>query len=113
MLVNAEASYYSRVGSPRRKRKSFDAEGEVHEYTFSAYRRRPFLSDDEFKRIFLKNLDRARKKHGFLVWAYVLMPEHVHLLIPAREARTRDILSSVKQPFTKRIVAKLKKEDPN
>jgi len=96
----------------RRKRISYDAEGEVHEYTFSTYRRQPFLLDNEFRRIFPKNLDRARRKHGFLVWAYVLMPEHIHLLIPARTALTADILSSIKQPFTKRIVAKLKKENP-
>jgi putative transposase len=96
----------------RTKRISYDAEGEIHEYTFSTYRRQPFLTDDEFKRMFLQNLDRARKKHGFLVWAYVLMPEHVHLLIPAQSALTKDILSSIKQPFAKRIVAKLKNENP-
>lgn len=96
----------------KRKRISFDQEGEVHEYTFSTYRKSPFLLDDEFRRTFLENLDRARKKHGFLVWAYVLMPDHVHLLISARTALTKDILSSIKQPFTKRIVAKLKKENP-
>lgn len=101
------------MGEKPRKRVSFDAEGEIHEYTFSTYRRRPFLQDEKFKRIFLTNLDRARKKHGFLVSAYVLMPEHVHLLVPARKALTKDILSSIKQPFAKRIVAKLKKENPD
>jgi hypothetical protein len=55
------------MDGPRRKRASFDAVGEVHEYTFSTYRRRPFLEEDAFKRIFLTNLDRARNKHGFLV----------------------------------------------
>lgn len=91
------------VDQSRRKRKSFDAEGEVHEYTFSTYRRQPFLTNHDFNRIFLENLSRARMEHGFLVWAYVLMPDHVHLLIPARKALTRDILSSIKQPVTKRI----------
>lgn len=100
------------MNGKRRKRISYDAEGEVHEYTFSTYRRQPFRVDDEFKRTFLQNLDRARKKRGFLVWAYVIMPEHVHVLIPAQMALTADILSSVKQPFAKRIVAKLKKENP-
>ena len=97
----------------RRKRRSFDAEGEVHEYTFSTYQRQPFLTNHDFNRIFLQNLSRARKEHGYLVWAYVLMPDHVHLLIPARKALTRDILGSIKQPVTKRIVAKMKREDPS
>ena len=96
----------------RAKRVSYDADGEVHEYTFTTYRRQPFLLDDWTRRIFLKKLCQARKKHGFLVWAYVLMPDHVHLLIPARSALTRHILQSIKQPVAQAVVAKLKKEDP-
>jgi len=99
------------VDGNRPKRISFDAEGEVHQFTFSTYRRQPFLTDGTFNKIFLKKLDAARKKHGFLVWAYVLMPEHVHLLIPARKAHAKDILKSVKQPTTQAIVAHLKKND--
>ncbi len=93
------------------KRKSFDIEGHVHEFTFSTYRRQPFLNDDRFMRIFLKNLEKARKKHGFLVWAYVLMPEHVHLLIVPQSSLVRDILKAIKQPVTQRIVSILKKGD--
>jgi putative transposase len=96
----------------RAKRISFDQEGEVHEYTFSTYRRQPFLDDEEYCRIFLRKLGQARRKHGFLVWAYVLMPEHVHLLINAQRATTSAILKSVKQSTSQTIVASLKREDP-
>jgi putative transposase len=71
------------------------------------------LSDEKFCRIFLHKLGQARKKHGFLVWAYVVMPEHVHLLLPARRATTSAILKSVKQSTAQTIVARLKKEDPD
>ena len=100
------------VREKRAKRVSYDADGEVHEYTFTTYRRQPFLLDDWTRRIFLEKLGQARKKHEFLVWAYVLMPEHVHLLIPARSASTRHILQSIKQPVAQAVVAKLKKEVP-
>ena len=99
------------MGNRPPKRKSFDGEGHIHEFTFSTYRRQPFFMDDVYKRFFLKNLEKARKKHGFLVWAYVLMPEHAHLLIPPQGCLVRDMLKAIKQPVTQRIVAKLKKED--
>jgi len=96
----------------RRKRRSFDQDGEVHEYTFSTYRSQPFLLRDDFRRIFLDKLGQARQKHGFLVWAYVVMPEHVHFLIPARKAKTATILKAVKQATAQTIIAYLKREEP-
>ena len=96
-----------------KKRISYDAEAGVHAFTFSCYRRRPFLTDARIRELFLESLEKARKKHGFLVWAYVLMPEHVHLVIPIREAKVRAILKSIKQPTTQRSIRYLKKEDPD
>ena len=51
-------------------------------------------------------LDRSRSKHNFHLWAYVIMPEHVHLLIwpTGQEYDISDILSSIKQSVAKRAV---------
>ena len=45
-------------------------------------------------------IDEARRRHEMSVWAYVIMPEHVHLLaMPRREAYSmQKFLSSLKRP---------------
>jgi putative transposase len=96
---------------PRKKRKSYDIEGHAHGLTFSCYRRRRFFDDDEIKRRFLEALEKARKKHGFLVWAYVIMPEHIHLLVFPRDCLVRDMLKSIKGPMARSIIAQLKRTD--
>ncbi len=53
----------------------------LHFITCSCYRRQPLLEDDRIKRLFLSVFDETRKKYGFYVVGYVLMPEHFHLLI--------------------------------
>ncbi len=58
------------IGKLKNMRRSRYAEpGEAHELTFSCYRRLPLFNDDALKRIFLKSLCIARRKHGFAVWA--------------------------------------------
>lgn len=101
------------VEAHRKRRKSFDGEGHVHALTFSCYRRRPFLSDAQIREYFLESLENARRKHGFLIWAYVVMPEHVHLVVPPRGVKVAAILKSIKQPTTQKSVRYLKRDDPD
>ena len=48
----------------------------------------------------------TRRKHAFDVWAYVIMPEHVHLLIfPSEEVYSiADILLDIKRPVARRAL---------
>jgi putative transposase len=48
--------------------------------TFSCDRRRPFLLQEDACHAFLDALSKAQRKHGLAIHAWVLMPEHVHLL---------------------------------
>jgi len=41
----------------------------------------PILAVPHNAQIILSNLDFYRKKHGFLLHAYVVMPDHIHLLL--------------------------------
>ncbi len=41
----------------------------------------PYLHHDQARIVFLDTLERLRKRHQFYVFGYVLMPEHVHLLL--------------------------------
>ena len=46
----------------------------------------------------------AKQRHAFDLWAYVIMPEHVHLLVWPKEAVSiSDLLSAVKQSVAKRV----------
>ena len=60
---------------------------DLHFLTFSCYRRRPLFRNQAHCDLFLKVLDRVRRRYRFVVLGYVVMPEHVHLLVsePQRE----------------------------
>ena len=53
----------------------------LHFVTLSCYRRAPRLDTPEARRLFEQTLERVRQWYGFYVTGYVVMPEHVHLLI--------------------------------
>ena len=56
-------------------------QGDLHFLTFSCYRRRPLLGTARARDRFVRILDVVRRRHGFALIGYVVMPEHVHLLI--------------------------------
>ncbi len=61
--------------------KRYQDQGHDHFVTFSCYRRQPFLNDDHAKLIFKRTLEEIRARYSFEIHAYVVMPEHVHLLL--------------------------------
>ena len=97
----------------RKRCKRWDCPWDVHCLTFSCFKRQPFLTREWPCRWFLDSLQCARVKHPFDLWAYVIMPEHVHLLIwPHEGVRVSPILQSLKQPVTQRAIHWLQKYDP-
>jgi putative transposase len=54
---------------------------DLHFLTFSCYRRQPLFTDDGRKDLFLQILERVRRRYRLVVLGYVVMPEHVHLLL--------------------------------
>jgi len=61
--------------------KRYQTFGHDHFVTFSCYHRLPYLDNDHARTVFLETLERLRLRHHFYVFGYVLMPEHVHLLL--------------------------------
>lgn len=55
--------------------------GHLHFITTSCYHRLPFLDAPKSRDIFLRLLDKIRGEFDFALLGYVVMPEHVHLLI--------------------------------
>jgi putative transposase len=92
--------------SHRKTCKRFNEPGHAHALTFSCFHRRAFLSKDRSRLWFTDALDRARLKHKLHDWAYVIMPEHAHLLIwpTDPEYDVSQILSTIKQSVAKRAL---------
>jgi putative transposase len=93
--------------------KRYDVPGDAHELTFSCYRNQPFLLVDRTRLWLVDAIEAAREKHRFHLWAWVFMPEHVHLLIwPATSNYSiGNILQSIKQPVGRFEITRAKKMD--
>jgi putative transposase len=92
--------------SMKNKLKRYYGRKELHFITFSCYQRKPLLGSAHAKNVFVKILGEVRKRHPFLLVAYVLMPEHVHLLVGEPAKGT---LSKVMQVLKQRISRALRK----
>src|SRR5579862_3548069 len=56
-------------------------QGDLHFITCSCYQRRPLLRSARRRDTFLGILDQVRTRYQFSLVGYVVMPEHIHLLI--------------------------------
>ena len=61
--------------------KRYQSEGHYHFITFSCFHRLPYLNNDHARIAFEEVLERVRRRHQFFLFGYVIMPEHVHLLL--------------------------------
>ena len=101
-------------GRFRKRCHRWNEPGDAHELTFSCYRQRKFLSRSRTRAYLAEAVSKARRKHAFDVWAYVIMPEHVHLLIWPREQvySISAILKSIKQSVSRRAICWLRRANP-
>ena len=83
--------------------KRYHSNGDDHFLTFSCHRRETLLSEDALRAYFLLSLERLRARHRFMVFGYVLMPEHVHLLVsgPPQFALSK-VIGSLKTAVSRR-----------
>ena len=72
--------------------------------TFSCYRRQPLLNTTAAYKVFEGELEAVRVRYGLVVAGYVLMPEHVHLLVgePCRSSLSI-ALQVLKQQTSRRL----------
>ncbi len=81
--------------------KRYQQAGDLHFITFSCHRRQPLLETPQARRVFEHTLERVRRWYGFYVTGYVVMPEHVHLLVSEPERSSL----AVAMQMLKQIVA--------
>lgn len=88
---------------PRGLRR-FHQSRQSHFLTFSCYHRQPNFSSLETCDLFLVCLEDMRRRFGMCVYGYVVMPEHVHLLVSEPEISTlADAMHYLKLSFAKRL----------
>ncbi|MBN1912150.1 MAG: transposase [Pirellulales bacterium] len=94
--------------------KRFDLEGEAHCLTFSCFQRLPLLGRPRSCRWMLEAFESARGRGLFDLWAYVIMPEHVHvILMPHQDVKVSAILTALKQAVSNRALAWLRRHRPD
>ena len=96
------------------KHRTFTDVGHAHFLTFSCFHRHQFLTSDFARRCLCDAIAFARARHNFALWAYVIMPEHVHLLIhPHREEYSiAAVLRDIKEQPSRRVIEWLRQETP-
>jgi REP element-mobilizing transposase RayT len=72
----------------RRKLTRYYGAGDLHFITCSCYRRQPLLGTPRRRDLFLTVLEQVRRRYHFVVAGYVIMPEHIHLLIGEPQVKT-------------------------
>jgi putative transposase len=82
----------------------FHHAGAFHFITFSCYHRLPLLARPGAYGVFETELEATRIRYGFVVAGYVLMPEHVHLLVnEPRRATVATVLQVLKQMTSRKL----------
>jgi putative transposase len=86
----------------------FHESGQSHFVTFCCYHRRQLFTTQAGRQIFESALERVRRSFRLQVYGYVVMPEHVHLLLSEPEKDTlADALKSLKQGVSRRLLPKV------
>ena len=85
--------------------KRFHQSGQTHFVTFGCYHRRPLFTELSAKVTFENALERIRRSFTLCIYGYVVMPEHIHLLISEPpQATLADAIKSLKQGVSRRLI---------
>ncbi len=95
---------FSSMRNPLQRRYG---QGDLHFITFSCFGRRPLLGNARTRDCFVSILAEVRTKYSFQLIGYVVMPEHVHLLLtePAKGNPSK-VLQVLKQRVSRVMLAK-------
>ena len=82
----------------------YQESGHLHFITFSCFQRQPLLADRSGFQIFEEELETLRARHSLRVVGYVLMPEHVHLLLSEPQTLSLSVaLQILKQQVSRKL----------
>lgn len=89
---------------PKRLQRHY-GQKHLHFVTFCCYQRRRYLETVRARNLFVKVLGEVRTKFNFLLVGYVVMPDHVHLLLSEPPKGT---VSTVLQVLKQRVSRKMR-----
>jgi putative transposase len=83
--------------------------GYLHYVTTSCYHRRAWFASEANRDLFVEVLEQVRRRYHFVVVGYVVMPEHVHLLLSKPERSNPSVvMQAIKQGFARRLLGRLR-----
>jgi putative transposase len=101
-MAGVEQDFDARVPAMPTGLRRYQETGDLHFVTFSCVRHRPILGTAAARDLFLQLLEQTRVRYGMGVHGYVVMPDHVHLLVTEPEmARLSLAVQILKQRFSK------------
>ncbi len=93
--------------------KRYYGRGHLHFMTFSCYRRLPLLGSVGARKLFVQALREIRERYGFRLVGYVVMPDHVHLLMSEPAKGTPSVVLKVLKQRVSRDLRKKKRRSPS
>ena len=110
LSVTASASLGRYSVAMRRNLRRYYGAGDLHFITCSCYRRQPFLGTPRRRDLFLTVLEQVRKRYEFVVVGYVVMPEHIHLLMSEPQKKNPStVIQALKLGFARRVLAQARR----
>src|ERR1700685_2758409 len=96
-----------------RQLKRYYGTDHLHFITCSCYHRQRWLGTAKRRDLFLIVLEQVRQRYDFVVAGYVVMPEHIHLLIdePTKGDPSK-VMQAIKQGFARRVLKQIRKRRP-
>jgi putative transposase len=87
---------------------------DLHFINCSCFHRQPWLGTPKRRDLFLRVFEEVRERYRFVVVGYVVMPDHIHLLIsePERGDPSR-VMQAIKQGFARRVLKALRRRRPS
>ena len=84
--------------------RRFQESGQTHFVTFSCLKRRPYFGSAALYDLFVRCLEDMRCRFEMRVYGFVVMPEHVHLLLSEPTAvKFAEAMHYLKLSFSKRV----------
>ena len=80
--------------------------------TFGCFRRKHLFVHNALASLFTLQLAEWRKDTGIQLWAWVIMPNHIHLLVHAGDLDLGESLGALKRPFGHRALRWLEERMP-
>lgn len=95
---------------PRRHRVRYEMAGHARLLTCATYHRAPIFARAWCADTLADHLEQARTSLGFRIIAWVLMPDHFHLLLQPQDESTpaSEILQHIKEPVARAITKHLR-----